>query len=66
MPDSSRFVLVFQKLQEAIAEDASRDPLATGVQSIERLTVEELDEISELRRLAQSFSESEPTTYTTT
>ena len=66
MPESTRFDVVFQKLQEAIAEDSAHDPHRVSLLALERITVEELDEISELRRLAQSFTDVQPTVYTTT
>jgi hypothetical protein len=57
--EQARFKVVFEKLTEATAgEAASLEPTA--------LVCAELDEISELRRLAVELSEPEPQSYTLT
>ncbi len=59
--EQTRFKVVFEKLAEATSsagETASLEPMS--------LVYEELDEISELRRLAVELSEPEPQSYTLT
>lgn len=58
--EQARFRVVFEKLAEATA---SGEPAALAPAS---LVFEELDEISELRRLAIELSEPEPQSYTLT
>ena len=58
--EQARFKVVFEKLAEATAnvEPAGLEPTS--------LVFEELDEISELRRLALELAEPEPQSYTLT
>ncbi len=58
--ESSRFSVVFEKVAEAVGSEASPSPESTT------LVYAELDEISELRRLAVELSEPEPQSYTLT
>jgi len=58
--EQTRFKVVFEKLAEVAA---GGDPVGHEPTS---LVYEELDEISELRRLAVELSEPEPQSYTLT
>lgn len=58
--ETIRFKIVFEKLAEAAASGEPAVPEWTSLVS------EELDEISELRRLALEIAEPEPQSYTLT
>jgi len=58
--EPSRFKVVFEKVAEALSSDA---PLGADSTTI---AYAELDEISELRRLAEELSEPESQQYTLT
>lgn len=68
LDESSRFKLVFAKLQDAMEEDAWKEPVKSKVE-IRRTTevsLEELDEIDKLRRIVLESTGPEPMSFTTT
>jgi len=60
MNDVERFKIVFEKLEEAMAQESMAEAPTSGV------SPEELDEIEELRRFSAELSQSEPASFTTT
>ena len=68
LDESSRFKLVFAKLQDALEEDAGKEPLKAKVE-IRRtgeVSREDIDEIDKLRRIVLEATEPEPISFTTT
>jgi hypothetical protein len=68
LDESSRFKLVFTKLQEVLEEDTGKDPLKAKVE-IRRtgeVSRQDIDEIDRLRRIVLEATEPEPMSFTTT
>lgn len=61
--EETRFRIVFEKLSEAVAQDALSVDQEGRV--IEQLPSAEYEEIDELRRLSLELSQPEPIVYTT-
>lgn len=67
LDESSRFKLVFAKLQDAL-EDTRKEPVKAKVEfrRTGEVSCEELDEIDKLRRIVLEATEPEPMSFTTT
>ena len=68
LDESSRFKLVFAKLQDALDEDTRKEPVKAKVEfrRTGEVSCEELDEIDKLRRIVLEATVPEPMSFTTT
>lgn len=68
LDESSRFKLVFAKLQDELQQDAWKEPLKAKVEvrRTGEVSREEIDEIDKLRRIVLEATEPEPMSFTTT
>ncbi len=68
LDESSRFKLVFAKLQDVLEEDTRKEPVKAKVEfrRTGEVSREELDEIDKLRRIVLEAAGPEPMSFTTT
>jgi hypothetical protein len=67
MTEGSRFEIVFVKLQELVQEEGvPEQPANVVIPASSDVSVEELDEIDELRRMVMEITDPEFKSYTTT